>query len=57
VDALGLERDKLARNLAVTLAQVKPATSRPWSCWRFLRGVCVLPAAWLLIALAVVVSK
>jgi hypothetical protein len=57
VDALRLERDNLARSLAVTLAQAKAATSRPWSWWRFLVGVCVLPAASVLLALAVVLSK
>jgi hypothetical protein len=57
VDALRLERDNLTRSLAVTLAQAKAATSRPWSWWRFFLGVCVLPAASLLIALAVVLSK
>ena len=54
VDALRLERDNLARSLAVTLAQAKSATSRPWSWWRFLLGACVLPVASVLIALAVV---
>lgn len=47
----------LARSLAVTPARVKAATSRPWSWRRFLLGACVLPAASLLIALAVVLSK
>jgi hypothetical protein len=57
VGALRLERDNLARSLAVTLAESKAATSRPWSWWRFLLGVCVVPAVALLIALAVVLFR
>jgi hypothetical protein len=57
VDALRLERDNLARSLAVTLAQAKAATSRPWSWWRFVLGIGVVPAVALLIALAVVLFR
>ncbi|HEY3817101.1 MAG TPA: hypothetical protein VGL81_08020 [Polyangiaceae bacterium] len=50
VEALRVERDNLARSLAVALAEAKAASRRRWSWRRFVLGFCILPVAAVLIA-------